>query len=232
VDAGRGDSCEERVMVKRLVFSLVGLTMVAVAATWGAYGQAGASTVRYSRTWSPPLNLASNYRPCCKSSAGFTTLPFTMNVKGTQEAVLTVLMHTNWVDTKALTYTPNIIQQGRYVKQTEIKISIHSGPNPSDHRAQCRITGAGGKVANAQGPAGVDVADGFWHKITCTKFADGSNGTDVQVVVDGVAGPMTHSRTPIGDVISNAAVDLGGQGPVANKDSIDGRYSFVSYTVS
>jgi len=219
-------------MVKRLVFSLVGLTMVAAAAAWGAYGQAGASTVRYSRTWSPPLNLASNYRPCCKSSARFTTLPFTMNVAGNEEAVLTVKMHTNWVDTKALTYTPNIIQQGRYVKPIEFKISIHSGRRPADHRAQCRVAGAGGTVTNAQGPAGVDVADGYWHTITCIKFRDGSHGTDVQVIVDGRAGPLTRSRTPIGNVISNDPVDLGGQGPVANKDSIDGQYLFVSYTVS
>jgi hypothetical protein len=212
--------------------SLVVLSLVAAGAMAGAFGQAGASTVRYSHVWSPPLDLASNYRSCCPSSAGFTTLPFTMNVTGAQEAVLTVVMHTNWVDTKARTYTPNIIQQGRYVKPIEIKISIHSGLYPGDHRAQCRIEGAGGGVVNAQGPKGLDVANGFWHTITCIKYPDASGGTNVQVIVDGVAGPVFHSRVPIGNVISTAPVDLGGQGPVANKDSIDGQYSSVSYTVS
>ena len=219
-------------MLKRVLVSLVVLGVVAAGAAWAAFGQAGASTVRYSRTWSPPLNLPSNYRPCCKSPAGFRTLPFTMNVKGDQEAVLTVRMRTNWVDTKALSYTPNIIQQGRYVQSVEIKISIHSGRRPADHRAECRIAGAGATVESAQGPAGVDVADGHWHTITCVKFRDGAHGTDVQVIVDGRAGPLTGSRTPIGNVVNNDPVDLGGQGPVANKDSIDGEYMFVSYSVS
>jgi hypothetical protein len=187
-------------------------------------------TVRYSHTWSPALNEPSNYRPCCPSKAVFRTLPFTMNVHGSQKAVLTVRMKTNWVDIYARTYTPNIIQQGRYVHPTEIKISIHSGPSPGDHRAQCRIAGTGA-VVNAQGPHGLDIADGNWHTITCTKYADAAGGTDVQVIVDGVAGPMVHSSRPIGDVINNDAVDLGGQGPTANKDSINGQFSFVSYSV-
>ena len=182
--------------------------------------------------WSPPLNLPSNYRPCCPSQAGFTTLPFTMNVTGSQEAILTVRMRTNWVDTKARTATPNIIQQGRYVRHPEIKISIHSGRLPGDHHAECRISGAGSGVVNAQGPKGLDVADGGWHTITCVKYPDGSTGTNVRVIVDGVAGPVFHTSNPIGNMISNDPVDLGGQGRIANKDSIDGQYSSVSYTVS
>ena len=218
-------------MLKRVLVSLAALSLVAVAAAFGAFGSAGASTVRYSHTWSPPLNLPSNYRPCCPSRAAFTTLPFSMNVTGSQEAILTVRMRTNWVDIKALHYTPNIIQQGRYVKAPEIKISIHSGPFPGDHRAQCRIAASGG-VVNAQGPRGLDIANGQWHTITCIKYRDGSTGTNVQVIVDGVAGPIFHTRAPLGNVISNAAVDLGGQGPIANKDSIDGQYVSVTYTVS
>ncbi len=189
-----------------------------------------AGTVRYSHTWSPVLNLPSNYQPCCPSKAAFTTLPFSMNVNGSQEAVLTVRMRTNWRDIHATSYTPNIIQQGRYVKPIEIKISIHSGRYPLDHRAQCRIAGAGGGIVNAQGPA-IDIADGNWHTITCTKYADGSSGTDVQVTVDGVAGAMYKTHVRIGNVISNDAVDLGGQGPTANKDSINGEYEYVGYTV-
>ena len=38
-----------------------------------------------------------------------------MDVCGSLEAILKVWMRTNWVDIKALSYTPNIIQQGRYV---------------------------------------------------------------------------------------------------------------------
>jgi len=193
---------------------------------------ASASTlqVRYSHTWARPLNEPSNYRRCCASKAGFQTLPFTMNVSGAQKSVLTVRMKTNWVDDKALTYTPNIIQQGRYIQPYEIKISIHSGPHPGDHRAQCRIAGTGA-VINAQGPHGLDIADGNWHTITCTKFADTSGGTDVQVVVDGVAGPMFHTSKPIGNVMDSDPVDLGGQGPTANKDSIDGQFTYVSYSI-
>ena len=219
-------------MIKRVLLSLVALSLVATAAAFGAFGPAGASTVRYSHTWSPPLNLPSNYQPCCPSKAGFTTLPFTMNVTGSHEVILTVRMRTNWVDTKARTATPNIIQQGRYVKPNEIKLSIHSGPFPGDHRAECRIAGAAGVVVNAQGPRGLDIANGGWHTITCIKYPDGSSGTNVRVIVDGVAGPVFHTSTRIGNVVSSAPVDLGGQGPIANKDSIDGQYSSVSYTVS
>ena len=189
-------------------------------------------TVRYSHTWSPPLNEPSNYRPCCPSKAAFTTLPFTMNVHGSQKAVLTVRMKTSWVDYKALSYTPNIIQQGRFVASVELKISIHSGPLPGDHHAQCRIAGLGGGVIDAQGPKSIDIADGRWHTVTCIKYRDGVGGSSVQVLVDAVAGPLFTSSTPVGNVTGTGGVDLGGQGPVANKDSIDGEYASVSYTVA
>lgn len=188
-------------------------------------------TLRYSHTWSPAYNEPSNYQPCCRSTAVFTTLPFSMNVLGSQEADLTVRMKTNWVDSKALDHTPNIIQQGRYVQPTETKISIHSGPKPLDHHAQCRIAGTSGGVINAQGPKTIDVADGNWHTIECIKFADTATGSSVQVIVDGVAGPLFHISHLIGDMVNTGAVDLGGQGPTANKDSIDGQYTFVSYSV-
>jgi hypothetical protein len=154
-----------------------------------------------------------------------------MNVDGSQQATLTVKMHTNWVDTKAVLGTPNIIQQGRVAHPTEIKISIHSGPNAVDHHAQCRIEGNNGVVVNAQGPKSIDIANGFWHTIECIKSADGPTSTSVQVIVDGVAGLVFHSTSPIGNVISSDPVDLGGQGPTANKDSIDGQFSFVTYSV-
>jgi hypothetical protein len=218
-------------VVARLLRSLAGLTLVATMGVVGAMWPAAASSVRYTHTWSPPLNLASNYQPCCPSTAGFTTLPFTMNVTASQGFNLAVRMRTNWKDTKAVGGTPNIIQQGRVAHPIEIKISIHSGPLPKDHHAQCRVEGSNGVIVNAQGPKSIDIADGGWHTIICVKSADSASGTDVQVFVDGVAGPVFHSAR-IGSVISNDPVDLGGQGPKANKDSIDGQYQSVTYTVA
>ena len=207
---------------------IVGAPLVALITLTAS---ASTPTLVYSHTWSPPLNEPSNYQPCCPSKAVFTTLPFTMNVKGSQQAVLTVRMKTNWVDYKALSYTPNIIQQGRYVQPIEIKISIHSGPAPMDHHAQCRIAGASGGVINAQGPKTIDIADGNWHTIVCVKYPDSTGGSSVQVTVDGVAGPVYRIPGLIGNMINNASVDLGGQRPTANKDSIDGQYISVSYSV-
>jgi hypothetical protein len=207
------------------------VSLSASAATTAAPQVRAALTVRYSHTWSPPYDEPSNYQACCPSKAVFTTLPFSMNVLGSQEAVLTVRVKTNWVDVKAIDHTPNIIQQGRYVQATETKISIHSGPNPLDHHAQCRIAGASGGIINAQGPKSIDVADGNWHTIVCIKYADSATSSSVQVVVDGVAGSLFHSGRRIGDMVNTGSVDLGGQGPLANKDSIDGQYTLVSYSV-
>ncbi len=219
-------------MVKRVVMSLMALSLVGATVAWASVGTGVSSTVRYSHTWSPPLNLASNYRPCCPSTAGFTTLPFTMSVSGSQGFNLGVRMRTNWVDTKAVGGSPNIIQQGRSTKPSLIKISIHSGLRPGAHHAQCRIT-ANGVTVNAAGPKSIDVADGNSHYIVCVKFPDTASGTNVQVYVDGVAGAIFHTSSRIGNIVfTNDAVDLGGQGPTANKDSIDGSYEFVVFTVA
>ncbi len=218
-------------MVKRVLVALAALSLVAAAVASGIMRSADASTVRYSHTWSPPLNLPSNYQPCCTSTAAFTTLPFTMNVTASQGFNLAVRMRTNWADTKAVGATPNIIQQGRVASPIEIKISIHSGPLPKDHHAQCRIEGSKAVIVNAQGPKSIDIADSNWHTIVCVKYADTASGTNVRVFVDGVAGPLFHSA-PIGNIISSDPVDLGGQGPKASKDSIDGRYEFVTFTVA
>ncbi len=219
-------------MVKRVLKSLMALSLVAATVVWAGVGTALPSTVRYSHTWSPPLNLASNYQPCCPSTAGFTTLPFTMSVSGAQAFNLGVRIQTNWVDTKAVGGTPNIIQQGRFTKPTLIKISIHSGVKPGAHHAQCLIK-ANGVTVNAAGPKSIDVADGKLHYIVCVKFPDTATGTDVRVYVDGVAGAIFHTSTRIGNIVfTNDAVDLGGQSATANKDSIDGRYGYVVFTVA
>jgi hypothetical protein len=219
-------------MARRLVAPLLVLGLAAVLAVCGAAGSAGAAATVYSHTWSPPLNLPSSYRPCCPSTAAFTTLPFTMDVTATHGFQLTVRMRTNWQDTKAVSATPNIIQQGRVAHPLEIKISIHSGPLPKDHHAQCRIEGANGVVVDAQGPKSIDIADGGWHTIQCVKSADSAGHTQVQVIVDGLAGPVLRSLA-IGNItFTGDEVDLGGQGPQANKDSIDGQYQSVSYVVT
>jgi hypothetical protein len=218
-------------MSRRILLSLLSLSLVTAAALFGVLGPAGAaSTVRYDRTWSPPLNLPSNYRPCCPSKATFKVLPFSMNVKGSQQAQLTVRVKTNWVDSKAISHTPNIIQQGRYVMPIEFKIQIGKGHHAADHRAQCRVAGSTGVVI-ALGPK-IDVANGQWHTIECVKYTDGASSTAVLVIVDGVSGATAHSPTRIGDVISSQPVDLGGQGSTANGDSLDGRVSLVKYVVS
>lgn len=213
----------------RFASMTVAILAVLMAAT-GASASPG-PVLRYGEVWSPPLDLPSNYQPCCPSAAAFATLPFTMDVGAAREAILTVRMRTNWADSKALDHTPNIIQQGRFVASVELKISIHSGPLPGDHHAQCRIAGLGGGVIDAQGPKSIDIADGRWHTITCIKYRDGVAGSSAQVLVDAVAGPLYTSGTPVGNVIGTGGVDLGGQGTVANKDSIDGEYASVSYTV-
>lgn len=217
-------------MSKRVIPAMVALLMVAAAVVFGVWSPAQASTLRYSHTWTPPLNLASNYQPCCPSHAGWATLPFTMNVNGTQAFHLTVRMHTNWVDTKAANATPNIIQQGRVTGPIQIKLSIHSGPNSFDHHAQCRVEGSNGVIVNAQGPKSIDIANGAWHTIVCYKSADGPTGTNIQMSVDGVLGPVFHSAA-IGNIISNDPVDLGGQSPKASPNSIDGHFLSVTYTV-
>ena len=214
---------------RRGLSGLIALLVVAAMAVFGVWVPAGASTVRYTHTWSPPLNLPSNYQPCCPSTAGFTTLPFSMNVYASQAFHLTVRMHTNWVDTKAVNGTPNIIQQGLITHPIQIKLSIHSGPNAWDHHAQCRIEGSNGVIVNAQGPKSIDIANGSWHTIVCYKSPDSSTGTNIQMAVDGVLGPVFHS-TAIGNIISGDPVDLGGQGPKATKNSIDGQYASVTYT--
>jgi hypothetical protein len=218
-------------MTRRVIASLAVLLLGTGLAVSAVTGWAVASTVRYSHTWSPPLNLASNYRPCCPSTAGFTTLPFTMAVSGSQNFSLAVRMKTNWVDTKAVGGTPNIIQQGRVLHPTEVKISIHSGLKPGAHHAQCLVQ-ANGVMVNAAGPKNIDVADGKWHTIVCVKSKDTASGTNVLVYVDGVAGAVFHTNTPIGNMsFGNDAVDLGGQSAKANKDSIDGQYESVSFSV-
>ena len=175
-------------MSRRILVSLVTLSLVAAAAALGGLASAGASTVRYNHTWSPPLNLPSNYRPCCPSTAGFTTLPFSMNVTASQGFNLEVRMRTNWVDSKAVGAHAEHHPAGQSRQTRRDQDLDHSGPLAKDHHAQCRIEGSKGVIVNAQGPKSIDVADGNWHTILCVKSADSASGTNVRVYVDGLGG--------------------------------------------
>jgi hypothetical protein len=217
-------------MRKTVLRSALVLLSVSAVAIAGVIIPAGASTVIYNAKWPGGLDLSSHFQSCCRSKAVIKVLPTSLDVHGNQKAKLTVRLATNWVDTKAVGDTPNIIQQGLFANAVEYKIQIRRGPRPADHRAQCRIAGTTGSVV-ANGP-NIDVADGAFHTITCVKFADGATRTNVQVTVDGVAGPLVHSRTPIGNMISRAPVNLGGRSTRASSDSLDGRVLSVRYVLS
>jgi hypothetical protein len=190
-------------------------THVAVASA-----AAGASHVGWSKSWTPPLALLSNYRPCCRSKAGFKTLSESFRALGSQTMKVTVTVRTRWVDTKARLDSPNIVQEGLYESADQVKLQIRQGSAPSSHRAECRVKGVTGSVM-ATGPA-IDVANGQWHTITCVKSPDGHHRTKVVVIVDGVAGRAYYSHTPIGKVAPPGKVDLGGRSAVASSDSLDG----------
>jgi hypothetical protein len=181
----------------------------------------------WARTFSPPLSLLSNYRSCCKSSAQFLALPTSYHAKGSQIAVATVTFRTNWVDVKALVDGPNISQQGLSVQPQQFKLQIMHGATPASHRANCHVAGATGHVL-AFGPS-IDVADGRWHTVTCTKYADTAHGTKVVVTVDGIAGPARWSARPIGAVKPTGEVRLGGRSSLASSDSLDGWIQSLGY---
>lgn len=217
-------------MTRRIAASLLTLCVVAAAVLLGAMAPSQAATVRYSHTWRPPLNLSSSYQACCRTKARYAVLPTTLKVGAARQASLRVVLQTSWVDVKAVADSPNVIQQGLYADGAQFKIQIRHGTNPAAHVAQCRVQGATGSVM-AKGPR-IDVADGRWHDVTCVKSPDSATGTDVVVVVDGVAGPVAHSSSPIGAVATHGPVDLGGRSATASSDSLDGRVSLVSYTVA
>jgi hypothetical protein len=180
---------------------------------------------RWRKSWSPALDLT-----VIGAQANFVALRKSMASLASQKVVSTATFRTNWVDVRALTDGPNIAQQGLSVRPPQFKLQIAHGPNPTDHRGNCHIDGATGHVL-AYGPR-IDVADGQWHTITCIKFPDTARGTEVIVIVDGVAGTPKWSHTPIGDVIPNGAVRLGGRSSKASTDSLDGWISRLSYTVT
>jgi hypothetical protein len=175
--------------------------------------------------WAPPLNLTVH-----GTRAHFVSLPQAMASRANQKIVSTARFRTSWVDVKALKDGPNIAQQGLSIHPPQFKLQIGHGPRPSDHRGDCHIAGATGHVL-AYGPR-IDVADGRWHTITCIKFPDSAKGTEVIVIVDGVAGAPKWSQTPIGAVKPVGPVRLGGRSALASTDSLDGWISKLTYSVS
>ncbi|MFI5099192.1 MAG: hypothetical protein ACHQE5_01550 [Actinomycetes bacterium] len=199
------------------------------AAGTGQHVKKAAGTAAAGRTWSrsfaPPLALLVHGK-----TAGFVSLPLSMSALGSQKATATATFRTNWVDVKALKDGPNVAQQGLSIHPPQFKLQIAHGPRPSDHRGNCHIEGATGHVL-AVGP-NIDVADGKWHTITCVKYPDTAKGTEVVVIVDGVAGKPKWSRTPIGDIRPVGGVRLGGRSSVASTDSLDGWIQRLSFRLT
>jgi len=195
-------------------------------------GRAGAplgTTKRlvWRRTFNPALALLSSYTKAHSSTAGFLALPDSYHTLASQEAVASATFRTRWVDVKALLDGPNVSQQGLSVEPEQFKLQIMHGTTPASHRGNCHIAGATGHVL-AFGP-GIDVADGGWHTITCTKYPDGQHGTEVVVTVDGVAGRPYWSSTPIGNIEPTGPVRLGGRSTLASTDSLDGWISALQF---
>lgn len=188
-----------------------------------------AARVSWSKSWTPPLALLSDFTGKRSSSAGFAALSYSIVATGSQKLTLTAAVKTRWVDTKARADSPNILQEGLYGLSAQLKLQIRHGANPTDHRAQCRVKGTDGSVL-ATGPA-IDVADGAWHTIRCTKSADVNSRTKVVVTVDGVAGTATYSTSAIGRVAPSGKLDLGGRSAVASSDSLDGWIRSVKLTI-
>lgn len=181
----------------------------------------------WAQSWSPALALLSNYVKNQPSKAGFLALPLSLHTKANQVATFTATFRTNWVDVKALVDGPNIAQQGLSVQPMQFKLQIMHGATPASHRGNCHIVGTTGHIL-AYGPS-IDVADGKWHTITCIKYADTAKGTKVVVIVDGVAGKAKWSHKPLGNILPTGNIRLGGRGPIASTDSLDGWISAISF---
>lgn len=189
-----------------------------------------AAPVTWSKSWSPPLALLSDYVAGQPSTAGYLELPTSLHTLAAQTATASATFKTRWVDYKALTDGPNIMQQGLSVEPMQFKLQIMHGSTPASHRGNCRIRGTTGSII-AFGPS-IDVADGNWHTITCTKYADTSAGTSVLATVDGIAGKPKVSHQPLGEILPTGQVRLGGRSTTAGSDSLDGWISYVGFTLN
>jgi len=192
-----------------------------------ASSAAAVNRLMWSKTFSPALALLSNYTKARTSSAGFLALPLSYHTLAGQEATATARFRTRWVDVKAVLDGPNIAQQGLSIQPSQFKLQIMHGATPASHRGNCHIQGTTGHEL-AFGPD-IDVADGNWHTITCIKFPDTAHGTEVLVIVDGVAGKPGWSSTPIGNIEPTGMLRLGGRSTLASSDSLDGWISSLQF---
>jgi hypothetical protein len=186
-----------------------------------------ASRLMWSKSFNPALALLSNYTKSGSTTAGFLALPLSYHTLASQEATATATFRTRWVDVKALLDGPNISQQGLSIQPSQFKLQIMHGATPASHRGNCHLQGATGHEL-AFGPS-VDVADGRWHTITCVKFPDTRHGTEVLVIVDGVAGKPGWSSSPIGNIEPTGMLRLGGRSTLASSDSLDGWISSLQF---
>jgi Concanavalin A-like lectin/glucanases superfamily len=80
----------------------------------------------------------------------------------------------------------------------QYKLELYSNPTRTGAQAQCAFRGTSGYEQLRTGP---NVADGYWHKITCAK-----TGTSIRLIVDSV--PYTK-RARIGSVSNAEPLVLG-----------------------
>jgi hypothetical protein len=212
-----------------MIIVLAPLLVLAPLTAWAAGTDATAAAAftgtSWSRSWSPPMSLLVQ-----GSTEQYKSLSSSFDGGAQQKATLTVRFKTDWDDARAVTDSPNIVQQGLYAQASQVKVQIQHGSTPVSHRAQCRIAGTTGS-AMATGPA-IDVADGAWHTVTCVKSADGASRTKVVVIVDGQAGTAAYSTTPIGNLEPAGVVRLGGRSSTASTDSLDGWISRLAWRLA
>lgn len=206
-------------MVRRLVhprFAVVALAPLVALASLSAHTSAQTAQAKqliFAWFWDPPLT-------------GYHTLAGSLGSLASDRSTISVMVRTSWVDTRAVQDSPNIVQQGRYGDRVQVKLQIRKGAAPSDHRGQCRVAGLGGGSVLATGPA-IDIADGGWHTVTCTKLPDAGGRTGVFVTVDGIVGPTARSSRVIGST-PGSVIDLGGRSAVPSSDSLYGEISALS----
>jgi hypothetical protein len=80
----------------------------------------------------------------------------------------------------------------------QYKLELYSNSTRTRAQAQCTFRGTSGHAQLRTGP---NVADGYWHKITCAK-----TGTSIRLIVDGV--PYTK-RARVGSVSNAEPLVLG-----------------------
>jgi hypothetical protein len=114
----------------------------------------------------------------------------------------------------------NVVQKGYSVGGgSQFKLQVdHWLGHPS-----CVITGQSGGIYRAE--PWIDVADGIWHDLTCTRSAGG-----LTLSVDGIECAWVH--VPPGLAIANVEpLRVGGKGPARGNDQYAGEIDNVFLTI-